>query len=128
VAATDTGFVRRFPILWGMLTATYGLAVAYRAVAQSVAPGLPTLAALSAIAAVWLGFFEFDRTHRYLHVAIVLTLVATILLNTAAILSSAMHGRGVPAEQSIFTIIFLYVLVGRLQQFQTRHSSREQQT
>ena len=111
-----------------MLTATYGLAVAYRAVAQSVIPGLPTFAALSAIAAVWLGFFGVVRAHRYLHFAIVLTLVATILLNAAAIISSSIHGRGLPAEQSIFTIIFVYVLLGRLHELQARHSSREQQT
>lgn len=108
-----------------MLTATYGLAVAYRAVEQSVVPGLPTLAGFSAIAAVWLGFFDFVRTRRNLRIAIVLAILATILLTTAAIVSSALHGRGVPIEQFWFTIIFVYVLLGKVHELQSEPTSAE---
>lgn len=99
---------------------TYALAVAYRAMKQSVVPGLPTLAGFSAIAAVWLGFFDFVRTRPYLRITVVLAILATILLNTAALVSSALHGRGVPVEQSLFTIIFAYVLLGKVRELQAQ--------
>jgi hypothetical protein len=124
--AIELGLVRRFPFLWGMLTATYGFAVAYRALAQSILPGLPTFAAFTAITAVWLGFFQFVHTRRVLRIGIVVTIAATILLNTASIVSSALNGKGLLIEQSVFTIMFVYVLLAKVQALHRRPKSQEQ--
>ena len=124
--ANEFGVVRKFPILWGMLTATYGFAVAYRALTQSIHPGFATFAALTAIAAVWLGFFQFVHTRRSLRIGIVVTIAATVLLNTASIVSSATRGKGLPVEQSVFTIMFVYVLLAKVRELRAGHKSREQ--
>jgi hypothetical protein len=123
--ANEFGLVRRFPVLWGMLTATYACAVLYRALVESIPPGLSTFAAFTAIAAVWLSFFQFVYTRRSLRLGVVVTIAATILLNSTSIVSSALKGKGLPVEQSVFTIMFVYVLLVKVQELQANTSSEQ---
>ena len=103
------GFVRRFPLLWGTLTATYAFAIAYRAVVLQLPPGLPTFAGFSAVAAVWLDYYAFVRSRILLRFGVILSLLTAAGFNAAILAQRAIAGQAFSFGRLLATLLFLFL-------------------
>jgi len=104
------GISRRFPLLWGMLTCTYALAVGYRAIVSHVPPGLPSFAGFSAVGAVWLDYFAFVRDRILLRLCVLVSLLAAAGFNAAILAKGIADAHTLSPGRAIVTLLFLFLL------------------
>ena len=103
-------FLRQFAVLWGLLTAVYLGTTLYRALAYHISPAYPTYAGRSAVLAVWLDIFAVVRSRTILRLAVMLTLLSSVLLSGAVVVTAALHGRRLLIGRTAFTILFAILL------------------
>lgn len=103
--------LRRFTVLWTALTLAYLAAVAHRTVGLHAPPGLPTLAAFSAVLAVWLELFVMLTGRTLLDFGVASALFASVTLNTAILVRAALHDRALILTRTGFTVLLLIVLI-----------------
>jgi hypothetical protein len=114
----------RLPLLWGLFSGVYVLAVVHRAVVFGIGPGLPTLAAAIAITAVWLDIAQLTRGSIYLRVAVVAAVFMTLVTNVVLALTAIVGGRGLSVGRLALSAFFALILGERISDIVTaqRHS------
>jgi hypothetical protein len=120
----SNGLGRRFPLLWGLLTATYAAGVVYRALVTHIPPGLPSFAGISAVTAVWLDYLTFVRDRLLLRYGVLLSLLAALVLNTAIIARRILEAHTLSVGRMLATLLFLLLLADKARDIITQRGHR----